>query len=209
MQVIKISPSVLLSEQHFDSLGKFDKLFTRRKQMTASIQKGLILTIFVALLVSVGFAQQEFKIGVVNSQDVLEKSAEGKKVMAQLQSRDSKAQADIAKLDEDIRTLETRLNTQRLTLTQEALMNMQADLDRKRTERKRFIEDQGSDLNALQISLFGRIQNELLPIIEQIGVEKNLDLIFDLQRSGAIYFNPAIDLTNEVILKYDASKASK
>jgi len=199
----------LLSEQHFDSLGKFDKLFTRRKQMTASIQKGLILTIVIALLVSVGFAQQEFKIGVVNSQDVLEKSAEGKKVMAQLQSRDSKAQADIAKLDEDIRTLETRLNTQRLTLTQEALMNMQADLERKRTERKRFIEDQGSDLNALQISLFQRIQNELLPIIEQIGVEKNLDLIFDLARSGAIYFNPAIDLTNEVILKYDASKASK
>jgi len=177
--------------------------------MTASIQKGLILTIVIALLVSVGFAQQEFKIGVVNSQDVLEKSAEGKKVMAQLQSRDSKAQADIAKLDEDIRTLETRLNTQRLTLTQEALMNMQADLERKRTERKRFIEDQGSDLNALQISLFQRIQNELLPIIEQIGVEKNLDLIFDLARSGAIYFNPAIDLTNEVILKYDASKASK
>jgi outer membrane protein len=177
--------------------------------MKASTQKGLILTIFVALFVSAGFAQEVIKVGVVNSQDVLEKSAEGKRIMAQIQSRDSKAQADIAKMDEDIRTLETRLNTQRLTLTQEAMINMQADLDRKRTERKRFAEDQISDLNALTNTLFQRIQNELLPIIEQIGSEKNLDLIFDLQRSGAIYFNPTIDLTNEVILKYDASKASK
>jgi len=177
--------------------------------MTASIQKGLILTIFVALLVSVGFAQQEIKVGVVNSQEVLEKSSEGKKVMSQLQSRDSKAQADIAKMDEDMRTLETRLNTQRLTLTQEALMNMQADLDRKRTDRTRFVEDQSREMQDLTARLFQRIQNELLPIIEQIGSEKNLDLIFDLQRSGAIYFNPVVDLTNEVILKYDASKASK
>lgn len=177
--------------------------------MTASPKKGIVLTIFIALLVSSGFAQQTFRIGVVNSQEVLEKSSEGKKVMAQLQSRDSKAQADIAKLDEEIRTLETRLNTQRLTLTQEALMNMQADLERKRTDRARFAEDQVRDMNELTARLFQRIQNELLPIIEELGKEKDLDLIFDLQRSGAIYFNPAIDLTNEVILKYDASKASK
>jgi Skp family chaperone for outer membrane proteins len=48
-----------------------------------------------------------------------------------------------------------------------------------------------------------------LPIIEQVGKEKNLDIILDLARSGAIYFNPTIDLTQEVITKYDASKASR
>lgn len=177
--------------------------------MNASIQKGVFLIVFLALLVSVGFAQQNLKIGVVNSQEVLEKSAEGKKVMAQIQSRDSKAQADIAKLDEDIRNLETRLNTQRLTLTQEALLNMQSDLERKRTERKRFAEDQVRDMNELTARLFQRIQDELLPIIEELGKERELDIIFDLGRSGAIYFNPTIDLTAEVIQKYDASKASK
>ena len=129
--------------------------------------------------------------------------------MAQLQSKDSKAQADVAKMDEDIRTLETKLNTQRLTLTQEALMNMQADLDRKRTDRKRFAEDQVREMNELTQRLFNRIQSELLPIIEQLGKDKDLDVIFDLGRSGVIYFNPVIDITAEVIQRYDASKASK
>jgi outer membrane protein len=207
--MIKTSLSVLRSERRFDSCRNFDRLSRRRKEMNASIQKGMALIVFLALLVSVGFAQQNLKIGVVNSQDVLEKSAEGKKVMAQIQSRDSKAQADIAKLDEDIRNLETRLNTQRLTLTQEALLNMQSDLERKRTERKRFAEDQVRDMNELTARLFQRIQDELLPIIEELGKERELDIIFDLGRSGAIYFNPTIDLTAEVIQKYDASKASK
>ena len=177
--------------------------------MKRSTRKGIVLLLFVAVLVSAGFAQQTLQIAVVNSQEVLEKSAEGKKVMAQLQSKDSKAQADIAKMDEDIRVLETRLNTQRLTLTKESMIQMQTDLDRKRTERTRFAEDMSREIQDLQQRLFVRIQSELLPIIEAVGKEKNLDLIFDLGRSGAIYFNPTTDITAEIILKYDASKASK
>ena len=177
--------------------------------MIRSTRKGIVLTLFIAVLVSAGFAQQTIQIAVVNSQEVLEKSAEGKKVMAQLQSKDSKAQADVAKLDEDIRVLETRLNTQRLTLTQEAMIQMQADLERKRTERTRFAEDMSREMQELQQRLYIRIQSELLPIIEAVGKEKNLDVIFDLTVSGAIYFNPTINITAEIIQKYDASKASK
>lgn len=177
--------------------------------MIRRARKGIVLIFFVAVLVSAGIAQQTLKIAVVNSQEVLEKSAEGKKVMAQLQSKDSKAQADISKMDEDIRILETRLNTQRLTLTQESLIQMQADLERKRTERVRFAEDMSREIQGLQQTLFVRIQSELLPIIEAVGKERNLDLIFDLSQSGAIYFNPTVDLTAEIILRYDASKASK
>lgn len=172
-------------------------------------RKGIVLIFFIAVLVSAGFAQETIKIGVVDSNEVLEKSTEGKKVMAQLQSKDSKAQAEIAKMDEAIRILETRLNTQRLTLTQEAMRNMQADLERKRTERTRFAEDQSREITDLTNTLFARIQAELLVIIETLGKERNLDLVFDLGRSGAVYFNPAINLTAEIILKYDASKASK
>jgi Skp family chaperone for outer membrane proteins len=177
--------------------------------MTRSTRKGIVLIFFVAVLVSGGFAQQMMKIGVVDSNEVLEKSTEGKKVVAQLQSKGSKAQADIAKMDEDIRILETRLNTQRLTLTQETMRSMQADLERKRTDRTRFAEDQSREITDLTNTLFGRIQAELLIIIEALGKEKDLDLVFDLGRSGAVYFNPAINLTAEIILKYDASKVSK
>ena len=167
--------------------------------------KGILILALTFVLVSAGVAQQ--KVGVINSQEVLEKSVEGKRVLNQLQQRDKDYQKQIANQDEEIRNLETKLNTQRLTLTNEALVQLSSDLEKKKTDRKRFAEDKVRELQELTARLFQRIQNELLPIIEQLGKEKNLELIFDLAKSGAIYFNPAIDLTQELIQRYDASKS--
>ena len=169
--------------------------------------KFIVMTLMVAVLASSGLAQQIIKIGIVNSQEVLEKSAEGKKVLAQLQDKDKRNQAELSRRDQEISDLQTKLNTQRLTLTAEALRNLTADLERKQTERRRYYEDAGREMNELAERLFQRIQNELLPIIEQMGKEKGLDMIFDLAKSGAIYFSPTVSLTQEVIQRYDASKA--
>jgi len=174
-----------------------------------STNKIILVALFISFLVSLSFSQQTIKIGVVNSQEVLEKSLEGKRVLKQLEEKSKKNQDELARLDEEIRKKETKLNTQRLTLTQEALMNLSSDIEKKKTERKRLSEDQYRDFQTFSGRLFTGIQNELLPVIEQIGKEKNFDIILDLGRSGAIYFNPAIDITQEVIKRYDASKATK
>ncbi len=174
-----------------------------------STSKKILLVLFVAGLVSLGYAQQPMKVGVVNSEEVLQKSQEGKRVTAQLEAKNKTLQEDLVRLDDKIRDLETRLNTQRLTLSQEALTNLMADLDKRRTERARFVEDSRRELNDLTQRLFNRLQTELRPIITDVGKEKNLDLIFDIGGSGIIYFNPAVDLTQEIIQKYDASKGSE
>jgi outer membrane protein len=174
-------------------------------------KNGLNILLFLLLFVpavSLSLAQEIQKIGVINSQEVLEKSAEGKRVIARLQERDKANQAALTKIDDDIRQLETKLNTQRLTLSEEALYQMNADLEKKRTERKRVAEDSYRDWQDLQLKLFNKVQSELLPIIEQLGKEKGMDIIFDLAKSGAVYFSPPIDLTAEIIKRYDASKAT-
>ena len=167
----------------------------------------LFLSLFVAA-VSLSFAQQSPRIGVINSQDVLERSAEGKRVIARLQEKDKSNQGVLTKLDDEINQLQTRINTQRLTLAEEALYNMNADLLKKQTDRKRLAEDAVRDFQDLQVKLFGKVQSELIPIIEALGKEKGIDLILDLVKSGAVYYNPVIDLTEDVIKRYDASKAA-
>ena len=174
-----------------------------------NISKKILLVLFVAGLVSLGYAQQPMKFGVVNSQEVLEKSQEGKRVTAQLEAKNKTLQEDLARMDDRIRDLEARLNTQRLTLSQEALTNLMADLDKLRTDRTRFVEDSRRELNDLQVRLFNKLQTELRPIITEVGKEKNLDMIFDVGGSGIIYFNPAVDLTQDIIVKYDGSKNSE
>jgi len=167
----------------------------------------LLFALMCTFLFNLGFSQSTSKIGVVNSQEVLEKSAEGKKIMAQLEDRNKKNQDQIAKLDDEINQLQSKLNTQRLTLTNEAMMQLNSDIEKKQTDRKRMAEDTYREMQEFTQRLFQKMQAELIPIIEQAGKDRELDLIFDLLKSGTIYFSPTIDLTAEVIKRYDAAKA--
>lgn len=167
-----------------------------------------LLAAFAAALAAPLASQEGARFGVLNSQEVLEKSVEGKKAYAQLQEADTKYKNDLTGLDEQIKQIEGRLAAQRLTLTGQALQGLQADLDRKRTERKRLTEDAVKALQQLQFQLFERIEGELMPLIERIRKDKGLDVVFDLTKGGAVTFNPAIDITAELIRLYDASKAA-
>jgi len=160
----------------------------------------------VAAFVLSAQAQQTLKVGIINSQEILEKSVEGKKAVAQLEEKNRKTQQDLGKLDDQIRQLETRLSTQGLTMTQEAILSLSADLDRKRTERQRMAEDASKEIQELQQRLYLRIQSEVMPLISNLGKERGLDLILDLRAGGVLYFNPTIDLTQELIKRYDATK---
>ena len=168
----------------------------------------LYIVIFCFVFTSLGFAQEK-KVAVVNSQKVLEESVEGKRVIAQLEEKNQKSSSELAKMDEDIRKLETKLNTQRLTLSEESILQLSSDLERARTERKRHAEDALRDFQELQFRLFNRVQNELLPIIEKIGQERGFEIIFDLNKSGAVYVSDASNITDEVIKRYDAVKTGK
>lgn len=153
-------------------------------------------------------AQQTIKTGVINSQQAFTASAEGKKAQAQLQDQENKVKSDLARLDAEIKALQTKLSTQRTTLSNEAALQIQSDLDRKMTARKRREEDGGREAQQLQISLIQRIRGEMVGVIEGLAKERGLDLILDLAASGIVFFNPTMDITDEVIRRYDAAMAA-
>ena len=170
-----------------------------------------IITLIAAVAVGLTglvLAQEASKLGMVNSQEILEKSVEGQKVMAQLQAADKKYAESITLLDDQIKQLQNRLTSQRLTLTAAAAAGIQADIQNKQTDRQRTAEDAARGMQELQVVTLERIQTQLIPIIEQLRKDKGLDLIFDLGKSGAAFVSPALDLTAEVIRRYDALKAA-
>ena len=178
--------------------------------MTMKRTSGILfaLALFVVALAAAAIAQ--VKVGVIDSQEVLEKSAEGKKVLARLTETDKQNQAAIAKLDDEIRQLQTKLNTQRLTLTEDAVTQLRTDLERKNTDRKRKAEDAYASMQELTQRLFTKVQDELIPIVEQLGKETGPRRHpRPGQERGAVYWSPAIDLTADVIKRYDAAKAHR
>jgi Skp family chaperone for outer membrane proteins len=167
-----------------------------------------LITAVAAGLAGFALAQEGAKMGVINAQEVLEKSVEGKRAIAQLQAADKKYGDAIILLDDQIRQLQSRLSAQRLTLTAEAAAGIQGEIQKKQTERQRSIEDASRIMQELQATTMAKIEADLMPLIEQLRKDKGLDLIFDLTKTVPFYHNPAIDLTAEVVKRYDALKAA-
>jgi len=176
--------------------------------MTMKRTSGILFALVLLVFALASAATAQVKVGVIDSQQVLEKSSEGKKVLARLTETDKQNQAAIAKLDDEIRQIQTKLNTQAITLTEDAVASLRTDLERKNTDRKRKAEDAYSSMQELTQRLFARIQQELMPIVEQLGKERGLDVILDAKNSGAVYWSPAIDMTADVVKRYDAAKAT-
>jgi Skp family chaperone for outer membrane proteins len=53
--------------------------------------------------------------------------------------------------------------------------------------------------------LQAEFQQKLAPVVEQIATEKGLQIVFSARDVGALYFNPALDLTDEIIKRFDAA----
>ncbi|HDT14504.1 MAG TPA: OmpH family outer membrane protein [Candidatus Aminicenantes bacterium] len=167
-----------------------------------------LVVLFVLAVVAAAYAQQVSKIAIINSQRAFETSLEGKKALGQLQDREAKIKADIQKMDDAIRLLENRLNTGRLTMTQEALMGLQSDIEKKTTERKRYEEDQAREINQLSANLIQKIRVEMVSIIEALAKERGLEIVLDTATSGVVTASPTIDITEEIVKRYDQSKSA-
>jgi len=167
-----------------------------------------LVILFILVVAGVSYAQQASKIAIINSQKAFEISVEGKKVLGQMQDRENKIKSDIQKLDDSIRLLENKLSTGRLTMTNEALLGIQADVDKKTTERKRYEEDAARDAQQFSGNLVQKLRAEMVTIIDNLAKERGLELVLDVQQSGVVTFSPTIDITDEVIRRYDQSKAA-
>ncbi len=167
-----------------------------------------LVILFVLAVVAATYAQQVGKVAIINSQKAFETCAEGKKALAQMQDRDTKIKNDIQKLDDAIRLLENKLSTGRLTMTNEALAGIQSDIEKKSTERKRYEEDATRDGQAFANNLINKIRGEMVVVIENLAKERGLDLVLDAMSSGVVTASPTIDITDEIVRRYDQSKVA-
>lgn len=152
------------------------------------------------------YSEQTMAVGVIDPVKMMENSSEGKKVISELKAKEQTIINALTKIDQDTQSIETRLRTQRLTLTQEVQQSMALDIESLRTRRKRVEEDSYNDYKRLEFTLINRIKQEVLPIIETVAKERGFTLVLDLSISGVAYFDKTIDITEEVAKRYDASK---
>jgi len=166
-----------------------------------------LLAVVFAFFSATGYTQQTYSVAVIDPVRALETSNEGQKTVARLQERQQSIRDELIQIDRDVEGIESRLKTQRLTLTQEAQQKLAMDLDRLQTKRKRVEEDSIKEYQRLEFQLINQFKQDVLPIIETVAKEKGFSLVLDLSLTGVAYFDKNIDITEEVVKRYNEAKS--
>ena len=95
-------------------------------------------------------------------------------------------------------------------LSPTAIAQLQKDIERQQIDIQRFTEDAQTDVENLQTQLQDEFQLRLSPIIEDVASQRGLHLLFGfgVVDGGLVWADQSLDITTEVIEKFDAAGAA-
>ena len=109
-----------------------------------------------------------------------------------------------AEKNKQAQALQTKLEQGGTVLSDQVRSQTEKELEKLQREIQFSQQDAQTEVNEMTQQLQAEFQQKLAPVVEQIATEKGLQIVFSARDVGALYFNPALDLTDEIIKRFDA-----
>jgi outer membrane protein len=146
------------------------------------------------------------KVAFMNIPRIATESAEGKASTGRVTALREKKLAELNAKNKQVETAQAKLNSGAL-LSEDARAATQKEIDKLNVEIQRMQQDAEAEMQDLQQQLQLEFQRKLSPIIQQIATEKGLHLLLSQTDAGLVWAEPGLDLTAEVIKRFDAATA--
>ncbi len=145
------------------------------------------------------------KIAFMNIPRIAAESAEGKTSTSRVNALREKKLAELNAKNKQVETAQQKLASGGL-LSDDARAATQKEIDKLNVEIQRMQQDAEAEMQELQQQLQLDFQRKLSPVIQQIAVEKGLHMLVSTD-AGLVWAEPGLDLTTEIIKRFDAAAA--
>ena len=145
------------------------------------------------------------KFAFVDLQRVAAESVEGQAANAKVQELSEQKFAEIEEKNVTLQASQQKLQQGQTVLSPDVRLQLQRDIDKMLLDIERFSQDADVEVGALQQTLQIEFQQKLLPVIDQVATEMQLESIFSVGDSGLVWAASSLDLTDEIIRQFDAS----
>ena len=166
----------------------------------------ILTTLATALLLlsvaSPALAGDGTKIGVVDLQKALNDCEEGKRARSTLETRFERARQAIEKMRAEVEQLQSDLEAQRPMLSSSAIKEKEQELQTKMIEFQQMLYESQQQMALMEQELTGDILTKLYTVAGTIAAEGGFNLV--IESSAVVYVNGTIDITDQVIARYNA-----
>lgn len=114
--------------------------------------------------------------------------------------------AELNGKNKQLETAQQKLSSGGL-LSEEARATTTKEVERLTVEIQRLQQDAEAEMTELQQQLQLEFQRKLSPVIQQVAVEKGLQILLSQTDAGMVWADPGLDLTSDIIKRFDAAAA--
>ena len=156
--------------------------------------------LFAALALTAAAARaQQLTIAVIDVERLRDESAIGKEAKARVGKVFEERQAQFKKSADDLEALRKQLSTQRVTLTDTRVAEVSKQIEDGQVALERFQKDAQQELAELQRKEQEAFEKQVMPLINELGRELKLQMIFNKYQSGLVFADETVDITDQVL----------
>jgi len=158
---------------------------------------GLLLTLGLVLSPQ-WVSAADFKVGVVDSSDIIQKSPDAKKIQDSLKRKSEELSKDLQKQEQEIGRMVEDFRKQAGVMKDDAKKSREADLNKRAGDFQRKVQDADKQLAQLEQKEMEPLIKKLEQAVSAVAQETKMDIVLDKRRSGLLFMAPALDITEKV-----------
>lgn len=147
------------------------------------------------------------RIGLVDFTRVAAASTSGKALSARIEQFRTKKDAEVQSRGKDVAALESKLTQNADLLNAPAREQLRRQFERAQVDFQRFTQDAQTEVQQVQRELEQAFLEKARPVVEAVARERSLWAVMSMGDSGLVWWDPALDLSDEIAKRIDASPA--
>ena len=170
--------------------------------MTRRMQFFFVAALTALALAATG-ADDGLKIGVVDMEQALSSTDEGKSAREELSRKEREARSQVEPMVERFQALQEEVKGKKYVLSEEALFDKQVELAELKNKIETKMKELEGQLQIDQGRIVAPLRAKMLEIIEGIGKEQGFTLILLRDTPGVVYSREALDITDMVVARFN------
>lgn len=163
-----------------------------------------LATIFCVCIASAsGFAADAPGIGLVDFQKILKESSAGKFARQKINKRGQELEKNLKGMQDKIEGLRDKLEKEALVMSAEKREQKKREIRIKINDFKQKNEQYKKEFQQMRQEVINNMKKEVFNLAQELGKNEGYLLIMEKNTAGVLYYSDSIDITDEVITKYN------
>jgi outer membrane protein len=167
--------------------------------------KFAIVPVLALALSLSAWAQAPQKFAIINMQDVILNTKDGKKAVNDLKAKFAPKEQEFQKRSEDLQRKQDELRKTENTISEEKKAALLRDIDSMTKSLQRDTDDAREDVNQEQQRVLNELGGKIMQVLNKYANDKQYTMVFDVsgQPNNILFASNTIEITHDIITLYD------